>query len=123
MKKYILVPLLSLSCLLLFIPGMAQAQGLLPSGGIVSFKIDCDCPYGIQWIWFTPLYLGGPVVTTGPMDYSVYSTTLYGYYHIGQPGKWHLDDYIPGVQACWIQAKFFCFPLIAYGLLNKVGTN
>ena len=124
MRKLI-TPILIASLLLFFNANSVHAQtGLLPSAGIVSFKYECDCPYGIWWIWFTPLYLGGPVVFSGPMDYSTFSTTLYAYpWDIGVPGKWHLDDYIPGVQACWVQAGFFCFPLIAVGLLNKVGMN
>ena len=102
----------------------AQAQtGLLPFGGIVSYPITCTCSPGNIWIWFTPLYLGGPINITGPMVYSPFSTILYGYYMIGVPGKWHLGDYVPGVQACWIKVYKFCVPLPAVGLMSKVGTN
>jgi len=118
-----LVVLLVVSSWLLVGASAAQAQtGLLPFGGIVSFPTTCTCS-GTIWIWFTPLYLGGPVVITGPMIYSPYSTVLYGYYNIGVPGTWHLGDYIPGVQACWMYAGTGCVALPAIGLMSKVGTN
>src|SRR3989344_498893 len=98
-----------------------QAQGL-PFGGIVSSRFSCTCS-GTTWIWFTPLYLGGPVVITGPMVYSPFSTILYGYYMIGVPGTWHLGDYYPGVQACWVYAVKGCVILPSVGLMSKVGTN
>lgn len=101
-----------------------QAQtGLLPSAGIVSFTLPCTCSVPNLWIWYTPLYLGGPVVITGPMAYSPFFTTLYGYFLIGVPGLWNLDDYVPGVQACWIYVGTGCVTFPAIGLMSKVGTN
>ena len=117
MKKLVLI-------LLLVVPNVTLAQtGLLPFAGIVSDTEVCTCSPGILWIWFTPLYLGGDVVVTGPEDYSVYSTTLYGYYMIGKTGLWHLGDYNPFPLACWIIAGPACLPLPAIGLMSKVGTN
>lgn len=120
----ILIPLV---LILLFSPvsrvGAQLSTGVLPFGGMVSFKMTCDCSAGIQWIWFTPLYLGGPVVITGPVAYSPYSTTLYPWYLIGQIRLWHLGDYTPGVQACWIITGNSCSTLPAIGLMGKVGTN
>lgn len=98
-----------------------QAQGL-PFGGVVSSRFPCTCS-GTTWIWFTPLYLGGPVVTTGALVYSPFSTILYADLNIGVSGKWHLGDYLPGVQACWIRVHWFCLPLPSLGLMTKVGTN
>ncbi|OHA92556.1 MAG: hypothetical protein A2665_02390 [Candidatus Zambryskibacteria bacterium RIFCSPHIGHO2_01_FULL_46_30] len=124
-KKQFITLIVSLALVGLFLPtSQTRAQtGLLPFGGLVSSPVTCTCSPGNIWIWFTPLYLGGPINIAGPMIYSPFSTILYGYYMIGVPGKWHLGDYIPGVQACWISAKFFCFPLPAIGLMSKVGTN
>ncbi len=99
-----------------------DAQTLLPFAGIVSFPIPCTCTANL-WIWFTPLYLGGPAVLTGPMVYSPYSTILYANFFIGVPSKYHLGSYIPGIQSCWIFAGFFCFPLPTIGHMFQVGTN
>lgn len=121
MKKFIIL-LLVVSCWL-FVPTATQAQtGLLPFGGIVSFTLPCTCS-GTLWIWFTPLYLGGPVVLSGPMIYSPFSTILYANFSIGVPGKWHLGDYVPAIPACFIIAGPTCVPLPAVGLMSKVGTN
>jgi len=126
-KKQFITLVVSLIFIGLSLPAsFAQAQALpklLPFGGLVSYPITCTCSPGNIWIWFTPLYLGGPINITGPMVYSPFSTILYGYYMIGVPGKWHLGDYVPGVQACWIKVYKFCVPLPAVGLMSKVGTN
>ena len=74
-------------------------------------------------IWFTPLYLGGPVAITGPLVYSPYSTIPYPYYMIGVPAVWHLGSYIPGVQACWMFVAVGCVPFPTLGLMTKVGTS
>jgi hypothetical protein len=109
-------------------PSRSEAQNValvntdLPFAGIVSYTLPCTCS-GNLWIWFTPLYLGGPVVATGPMVYSPYSTILYAYYHIGVPALWHLGSYTPGVQACFQTTPAGCVPLPAIGLMTKVGTN
>ncbi|MDP3763915.1 MAG: hypothetical protein Q8Q92_04760 [bacterium] len=99
----------------------AQAQGL-SFGGLASFPIPCTCSFTMA-VWFTPLYLGGPIAITGPLVYSPYSTILYAYYMIGVPGVWHLGSYIPGVQACWMYAGVACVPFPTIGLMTKVGTG
>ena len=94
----------------------------LPFGGLASFSVPCTCS-GTMWVWFTPLYLGGPAILTGPLVYSPYSTIPFAYYLIGLPGIWHLGSYVPGVQACWMYAAAGCFPLPSFGLMFMVGTN
>jgi len=122
-KRQFITLIISLALLGLSLPtSSARAQtGLLPFAGIVSYTIPCTCS-GTLWIWFSPLYLGGSVVITGPMIYSPYSTTLYAYFKIGVPGLWHLGDYTP-TPICWIRVYKFCAPLPAVGLMSKVGTN
>lgn len=122
-KKFIGLALL-LAFIAIFLPAaQVRAQTtLLPFAGIVSYTTECTCS-GTLYIWFAPLYLGGSVVVTGPMIYSPYSTILYAYYNIGVPGLWHLGDYIPGAQTCWIYVGTACAPLPADGLMSKVGTN
>lgn len=102
----------------------AQVPGL-PFGGLVSFSLPCTCSGGL-WVWFTPLYLGGPAVLSGPLVYSPFSTMLYAFYMIGVPGTWHLGSYVPGAQACWIIAPppaVGCVPLPSVGVMTKVGTS
>ena len=127
MKKQIifLVLLLVVGDWLFASPSTARAQTqtkLLPFAGIVSYTEDCTCS-GTLYVWFAPLYLGGPVVITGPVVYSPYKTILYGYYNIGVSGLWHLGDYTPGEQACSTYIGTGCVTLPAIGLMSKVGTN
>lgn len=120
MTKKALILILFLG--IISLPNMAFAQTELPFGGLATFTVPCPCS-GTFSIWFTPLYLGGPVVLTGPMVYSPYSTIPYAYYFIGVPGIWHLGSYLPGVQACWFPSPVGCVPLPSVGLMTKVGTN
>src|SRR3989344_4881410 len=91
---------------------------LLSTSSVQAQGLPCTCS-GTTWIWFTPLYLGGPTVTTGALVYSPFSTLLYANLNIGVSGKWHLGDYLPGVQACWIRVWKFCLPLPSLGLMTK----
>jgi len=123
-KKQFIVTSFSLILIGLFLP-ILSARALItedPFGGIVSTSIRCTCSAGNRWIWFTPLYLGGPAVIAGPLIYSPASTILYADLNIGVSGKWHLGDYHPG-RACWIRVSRFCLPLPALGIITKVGTN
>ena len=115
------MPSVLIGILFLILPIQVKAQSL-PFGGIVSTTISCTCS-GTRWIHFTPLYLGGPTVTSGALVYSPFSTILYANFNIGSSGKWHLGSYLPGVQACWIRVWKFCLPLPNLGLMTKVGTN
>jgi len=99
-----------------------KAQVELPFAGIVSFPFPCTCSLTLG-IWFTPLYLGGPVVATGPLVYSPYSTIPLGNFLIGVPDTWHIGAYIPGVQACWMIAVPTCIPFPVFGIMTKFGTS
>lgn len=99
-----------------------RAQYESPFGGLVSFYYPCTCTANL-WIWFTPLYLGGPAVITGPMVYSPYATIPYANYQIGIPGTYHLGSYLPGTQACWMYIGYGCIIWSSVGLMTKVGTN
>jgi hypothetical protein len=125
MKNFVFV--ISLISVLMWPISSANAQFQPPAyAGIASFTIPCTCS-GNLWIWFAPLYLGGPLALTGPMIYSTYSTILFAYYMIGIPGIWHLGSYIPAVPACWIWVPAvptpFCAPLPAAGVMFLTGTN
>ncbi|KKW15829.1 MAG: hypothetical protein UY54_C0003G0005 [Parcubacteria group bacterium GW2011_GWA2_50_10b] len=122
MKMKITALTLLFSFAVFFLPARpAHAQGL-PFGGLATFSIPCTCSATLA-VWFTPLYLGGPIVITGPIVYSPYSTIPYAYYMTGVPGVWHLGSYLPGVQACWMYAVAGCFPFPTIGLMTKVGTS
>lgn len=118
----------SLIFFLAFIPNARAQTYFPPFAGLASFSIPCTCS-GTLFVWFTPLYLGGPVALTGPMVYSPFSTILFAYYHIGVPGIWHLGSYIPLAPACWILVPApppvftICIPLPALGTMFLVGTN
>ena len=108
-------------CGMLFPPTKAEAQ-LLPFGGLVSFSFPCTCSFTLA-VWLTPLYLGGPIILSGPLVYSQYSTILYGNFLIGEPGTWELGSYIPGVQACWMYYGLTCAPFPTIGVMGEVGTS
>lgn len=122
-KKQLTAAIILLSLVYSFWPNhSARAQIELPFGGIANFPIPCTCSATVA-VWFTPLYLGGPIVATGPLVYSPYATIPYAYYMIGVPGIWHLGSYIPGIQACWQYVGLACVPFPTLGLMTKVGTN
>lgn len=124
-KKQFIALITSVAFVAVFLPpAPAKAQsGLLPFGGVVSFRTECTCSSGMTYIWFSPLYLGGPLILTGPLVYSSISTVLYPDFEIGVSGTWHLGDYIPAVQACWMTAGNSCVVLPSIGLMGKVATN
>lgn len=89
-------------------------------GGKAIMTIPCTCSLPNFAIWFTPLYLGGPVVSAGPLVYSP-STITHEIYAPGTPMAWHLGKYLPGVQACFIYVGVACVPLPTLGLITRVG--
>jgi len=120
--KFIASTLIVGVCIFVSTSTVKAQTGLLPFAGIVSFPEECTCT-GNTWIWFVPLYLGGPVNITGPMIYSPYFTTLYAYFGVDVPTTWDLGDYIEDPGACEIYYGYGCFELPAIGLMNKVGTS
>ena len=125
-KKQFIAIVLSLALVALFLPvSSVRAQFERPFGGIVSLSIPCTCPgsAGNTWIWFTPLYLGGPVVITGPVVYSRYATLPFANFNIAVPSRYHAGYFTPGVQACWMTIVTGCIPLPNLGLMFYVGTN
>ena len=123
-RKFFLRVSLVLSMVFVLIPNsQIHAQTFLGFGGVVSFPLPCTCS-ATEWIWFTPLDLGGPApYIAGPLVYSPYSTILYSNFSPGVPLYQHIGDYIPGVQACWMYAGVFCFPLPNIGLMFQLGTS
>lgn len=123
-NKFFVTSLVFILVLALSLPSKTHAQGVgSPFGGLVSFSIPCTCTPSLLWVWHTPLFLGGPIVATGPLVYSPFTTIPYPEYMFGVPGAWDLGTYIPGVQACWMYAVFFCFPLPSIGLMTMAGTS
>src|SRR3989344_2502284 len=123
-KKQLTVLVLSLALVGMFLPASsARAQFERPFGVIVSFSVSCTFAPGNIWVWFYPLYLGGPVVASAPMVYSPYATRLFANFNIAVPSKYHLGSYVVTGPTCWMYAVAGCFPLTAIGLMTKVGTN
>lgn len=122
MKIKFIASILLLSFTIFFLSARPiHAQGL-PFGGLANFPIPCTCSFTMA-VWFTPLYLGGPIAITGPLVYSPYSTIPYPYYMIGVPGVWHLGSYLPGIQACWMYVGVGCVPFPTIGIMTMVGTS
>ncbi len=99
---------------------VAQGIGLPAFGGQVLWWIPCTCSPSIA-IFYRPAqpstFIGGPLA------YSPIKTLTYLYYNMVTPGVWHLGDYIPGVQACWMQTATVCVPFPVLGLEAHVGTS
>jgi hypothetical protein len=92
-------------------------------GGWVSFFIPCTCSAGL-WIFFTPLFLSGsPTPIVGSLTYTPGVSDLYPLYSIAVPTSWELGDYVPGAQTCLTGVPPACVPLLAIGLMNRVGTS
>jgi hypothetical protein len=125
-RALIIFPLGIVMATAVIFPSRLNGQAIgLPFGGYVNYSLPCTCS-GTLWIWFTPLYLGGPIVASGPLVYSPFSTLLFSNYLIGVPGTWHLGSYVPGAQACWMIAPppaVGCVPLPSTGVITSVGTS
>ncbi len=100
----------------------ALVPPMLPFGGWPVFIFPCICSASI-WAWFAPLYLGGPVIATGPLVYVPYATVPFANFLPSIPSVPHDGAYIPGVQACWIYVGIACVPLPSLGVMGFVGTG
>jgi hypothetical protein len=120
MKKYLKEIIAILICVAVFVAPLTT-HALLPDFGGRSVSLwPCTCS-GAIWLWFVPLHLQG-VPVTGPMTF--YPATLqFSDYLGGAPGIEYLGKYVPGVQACWIYAGYFCFPLPSVGVMAVIGTG
>ncbi len=106
----------------LLVPIDAGAQ-TLPFGGMVAFSVPCTCSFNL-WIFFAPMYPAPvPFPYSGALVYTPGISFLHPLFLIGVPTKWHLGDYVPGVQACFIGAPPFCVPLPSWGHIFRVGTS
>src|SRR3989344_6151209 len=119
--KTFLVVLLVVGCMSsVVVPSTVHAQ--LPYGGYVIW-VDytmCTCP-PMPYILYTPLWLGG-ILTAGPLVYS-YATILYAYYVFELPGIWHLGQYTPGGEMCWMYVGEGCVWNPVIGSTFMMGTS
>ena len=92
----------------------------LPFGGRELFWIPCTCSASI-WIYY--LAAQPSDFPGGPLTYAPYMTQLFSFYNVETPGVWHLGQYLPGVQTCWMYDGFGCFILPALGGETEVGTS
>ncbi|MEK7515603.1 MAG: hypothetical protein AAB555_01545 [Patescibacteria group bacterium] len=117
MKKLILGSIIFFSVTI--IPSSAYAQ--VPFGGLEVSIFPCTC--SAQFLhYFAPLWLG-PVPATGALTYPMGATTAF-LFGILKPGSWALGTYTPGVQACWVWAGKFCFPIPSLGAITPfTGTS
>jgi len=125
MKSLVIV--LMLAVFFLFTPRTSEAITTgLPFGGLVNISIPCTCSAG-TWIYYTPLYLGKPVPTTGALWFPP-GARLYAWFELGVPATWDLGSYVPGTaaEACWITAPDPadpCIVLPAEGTIEFMGTS
>lgn len=105
---------------------LAQMDGKMPFGGMVSFMMPCTCGEPNQWLFMAPLHLGAPSPVVGPLIYAPLRTlpgiTLFDYYSV-RIGGYLLGNYTPGVQSCQIYVGTGCVPLPALGEIFMVGTS
>ena len=129
-KKFLticLVVTLIVSCFSLgFFVTTGHGEGFgLPFGGHEVMWIPCTCSAAL-WIYYIPsMDAGVPSVDFpgGALAFMPYATFLYSAYNVETPGVWHLGQYLPGVQGCWMYGVFSCFPLPVLGTETQVGTS
>lgn len=96
--------------------------GGLPVGGTIATMNPCTCGYTA---WLAAMYVsvvGKDATKSGTYTYSATLTDTHSNWMV-RPGAGMLGTYIPGIQACWMQAAFACFPLPTRGLLTSIGTG
>ena len=122
-----LVTALVVSCFGLgFFATTSKAVVPLPFGGHELFWVPCTCS-AAMWIYYITS-MDAPGVPSvdfpgGALGYVPYETLLYSAYNVETSGVWHLGQYLPGVQSCWMYAVFGCFPLPVLGTETQVGTS
>ena len=117
MKKNLFVSLLFFSAAVF--PSATHAQ--TPFGGLDVFTMPCTCGFAYNYHVFAPLYLSS-VPITGAFA-ALVTPTIYSY-HVLHPGAWALGSFTPGVQACWMWAGHFCYPLPTLGTISPfTGTS
>jgi hypothetical protein len=88
----------------------ALVPPLLGFGGLSVYTIPCTCSIA-EWGYY------------GPLVYFPAATFPFAYYLPTVPTTFNKGAFVPGVQACWEYAGFFCFPLPSYGVMAFVGTS
>lgn len=98
----------------------SRAAALLPFGGRLVDWMYCTCSDS-----FWEFYVGAEPspFPGGALAYVPYATILYANYNMWTPDVWHLGQYIPGVQSCWMYAGEGCFTLPVIGTEAQVGTS
>lgn len=119
-RKFVNIALL-IAVLFVFMPRSAGAQVAGQFGGLASFVIPCTCSLSIS-IGFTPLWLGN-IPTVGLLSYTPGASILHQGYLIGVPGAWHLGQYAPGAQACFVVTPVGCVPIPNIGAITRTGTS
>lgn len=99
----------------------ALVPPLVQFGGLGNFTLPCTCSL-TEWGYYTPLYITN-VPITGPLVYVPEATEPLPNFLITVPGVFNLGAFIPGVQACWEYAGFFCFPIPSLGVMAFVGSG
>jgi hypothetical protein len=125
MKKNIfiiclIVVLLAISFAVGFSVTKSRAIAALDFSGHLVSWLPCTCSASL-WLFYAP-NVDQPF-PGGALDYSPYSTITYSYYNMMTPGVWHLGQYLPGVQSCWIYVGAGCAPLPVLGHEIMVGTS
>ncbi|MBI5134578.1 MAG: hypothetical protein HZA81_04340 [Candidatus Taylorbacteria bacterium] len=95
---------------------------LLSYGGANIFSIPCTCSFS-SWSFYAPLYLSS-IPMAGPIAYVPGASWLFA--NFIPPFNLYADyegAFLPGVQACWMYAGFFCFPLPSLGVTAFTGTG
>ncbi len=96
--------------------------GGLAVGGTLMSMTACTCAY-TSWLAAMYVYIKGKDLTkSGTYTYSRLLTETHSNYMV-RPGSGMLATYIPGVQACWMQAGYICTMLGNRGLLTSIGTG
>jgi hypothetical protein len=120
MKKTTAIIFILVSMLMIPLEARALTPPLLSFGGTARSQRTCTCS-DATWMMFSPLHIGGAVMS-GPMAFTP-SVKQFSDYMGGRTNVIYLGAFMPGVQACWMQASYFCYPLVNYGVMSFIGTK